>query len=141
MPTQESPDLMGLINEKYSILHRRREAMWATTGLVPVTVTEWHVLSRVRDGSSSISEVARAVNISRQATHKCIRSLQDKGILTVDTHPDNRRNRVVSMTDFGHLCYAQNLAFRLEVEQQVEASIGAEQLCLLKDILDKIPPE
>lgn len=129
-------DLVGLLNEKYALLTSRRDTLWQEAGRVPVSASEWYLLSWILNGANTVSALARDAHISRQAAHKTISMLQQKGMVLV-SYADKRRTKQLEATPFGTECYSLNLELRRTVEQEVLQTVGKSRLESLKDILSQ----
>ena len=65
------------------------------------TIAEIKLFNALRGQEKSISELARILGISRQAVHKTIHKLKDKGYLELKTSKDNKKDKKVIITDSG----------------------------------------
>ena len=59
------------------------------------SIAEIKLFNAIRGEEKSISELARLMNISRQAVHKTAHKLEDLGFLELSTRHDNKKDRVV----------------------------------------------
>jgi DNA-binding MarR family transcriptional regulator len=86
------------------------------------------------DGSTSM-ELARRVQISKQAMSKLVNELAQKNFLEVIKHPEDHRATIVKSTSKGNN-FLKDLDFcRRHVESEFVHVIGQEKLENLKDIL------
>lgn len=83
----------------------------------------------------TIASIRRKVNISRQAIHKHIRNLAAKGLVEIHDAEHNKKEKYVRFTTLGEKCYEKNMDIRTNLEEQIGASIGHENVELLKNIL------
>lgn len=87
------PPLWGSIRQ-----HIRAEA----TGRFDISVEQFHVLRYVRRGTSSISDLATAKNISRPAISQAVDLLVNKGLLSRTQSTEDRRFVELSLTESGN---------------------------------------
>jgi DNA-binding MarR family transcriptional regulator len=71
----------------------------AATAKFDITVEQFHILRFVRKGSESLSELARAKNISRPAMSQAVEVLVRKGLLTRIQSTRDRRYVELALTE------------------------------------------
>ena len=59
------------------------------------------VMTNIVSGIVRPSDIARNLGVSRQAVHSTINQMVKLGIVRLDVDPDDRRHRIVSLTDLG----------------------------------------
>jgi len=99
------------------------------------TIAEIKVFNALRGQEKSISELARILGISRQAVHKTIHKLKDKGYLELKTSKDNKKDKKVIITDSGQTIRQEGAEYLIEIEKKVSWNIGERNLIYLKEIL------
>ena len=65
------------------------------------SITEIRLFNALRGQEKSISELARIMNISRQAVHKTAHKLVDLGFLELISEDGNKKNRIIKITTLG----------------------------------------
>lgn len=131
----EDLDLIDLISERHNQLREWIEHEWNTSGNIPISNSEWFVLARVYKKMPTISQLAKQLNISRQAAHKLVKKLDIKGLVKVTTLENNRKDRFVQLTPLGESCYQMNEAYKARLEEKIAAAIGDAELETLKRVL------
>ncbi|MGB4658598.1 MAG: MarR family winged helix-turn-helix transcriptional regulator [Mobilitalea sp.] len=136
MVTQsEDIDLLALLSNKYFKLRKINEQMWSCSYNLSITNSEMYMISLIYGRHPSISEIAQQLNISRQATHKGIKSLSSKGLVLVAPAENNNRDKCLKLTSTGEKCFLENKRMRKSIERDVVEKIGFENVEALKDIL------
>ena len=130
-------NLVDLLGEKNMLLRQRCEQLWNTRGKIKLSSSERFLLMRIYGRQTTVAELAKGVDITRQAIHKCIKSLRAKGLLEMETRENNRRDKYVYMTALGEQCYRENMSMKQEVEETIAAAIGAENVERLRQLLQK----
>lgn len=74
----------------------------AATANFDITVEQFHILRFVRRGSESLSELAKAKNISRPAMSQAVEVLVKKGLLTRIQNTQDRRYVELALTEAGN---------------------------------------
>ncbi|MCM3727763.1 winged helix DNA-binding protein [Neobacillus cucumis] len=128
-------DLIDLISERHVQLRRITEKLWNNNSEVSISNSEWFIMARIYKKQPTISTVSRNVDISRQATHKFIRSLESKGLVEIKNVENNKKEKCLELTAFGEECYVKNETLKAELERKIADEIGAEQVTLIKEIL------
>jgi DNA-binding MarR family transcriptional regulator len=128
-------DLIDLISERHVLLRGIVEKSWNDSSDIYISNSEWFIMARIYKKQPTISYVSKRVDISRQATHKFIKSLELKGLIKVMSMDNNNKDKCLCLTELGEECYEKNLTLKAELEEKIAKKIGAEQTALLKSIL------
>jgi DNA-binding MarR family transcriptional regulator len=128
-------DLIDLLSEHHILLRRITEKLWNDSSDIYISNSEWFIIARIYQKQPTISYVSKQVEISRQATHKLIKSLELKGLVVVENVENNKKDKCIKLTVLGEECYVKNESLKATIEKKIADKIGNEQLILLKDIL------
>lgn len=128
-------DLIDLISERHVLLRTLNDRLWHKSHDLHISNSEWFIMARIYKKQTTISHVAKQVNISRQATHKFIKNLEAKGLVEVSRAQHNNKDKCIRLTKFGEECFEHNEAVKAKLEAKIIASIGEEQADQLKRIL------
>jgi DNA-binding MarR family transcriptional regulator len=128
-------DLIDLLSEHYILLRRISEKLWNDSSDINISNSEWFIIARIYQKQPTISYVSKQIDISRQATHKLIKSLESKGLVVVKNVENNKKDKCIKLTALGEECYEKNESLKATIEKKIADHIGTEQLILLKDIL------
>lgn len=127
-------DLLDLLTERHILLKSIFEDRWNDFSDIPISYSEWYILSRIYKKNPTIAYVTKHLHITRQATHKLIKKLESKGVVEV-TQSTNRRDKSIQLTSLGEGCYEKQLTLKKELEAMIATKIGENELNRLKDIL------
>ncbi len=127
-------NLIDLISDRHLELRKELDARWVSEHGSDITRAEGHLLNRLYHQELSISAVARFMNMSRQAVHKCSSDLIEKGFL-LQKEGSSKREKILKLTGKGKEFCRDNLAMKAELEAEVAARIGLEKVKLLKELL------
>lgn len=117
------------------LLRRIMENKWDAFSEIPIANSEWYMISRIYKQETTISSISKSVNISRQATHKVIKKLEDKQLVDVRDHEQNKKLKSIKLTTLGEQCFEQYAELTQQLERKIANEIGEESLTLLKNIL------
>src|SRR5690554_2777167 len=132
-------NLIDLISEKNSNLRKIKEDKWNNQNSIQITDSEWSILSLIygKCPAPAISEISCQVDITRQATHKCIKSLNAKGLILISKMENNNRNKCLELTPLGKAIFYNNQELKKDIEKEIELTIGSDSFIQLKNILKK----
>lgn len=128
-------NVIDLLSERHAMLHRLVENKWSEHNKIYISNSEWYILSKIYKRQPTISEVTKSVDFSRQATHKFIKRLQEKGLVEVNNVEYSKKHKAIRMTKFGEECYEENKRIKIELQQWLVHAIGEDQVSNLKNIL------
>ncbi|WP_075618841.1 MarR family winged helix-turn-helix transcriptional regulator [Paenisporosarcina indica] len=128
-------DFIDLISERHVQLRSIIEKLWNDTSDIYISISEWYIMARVYKKRPTISYVTKHVDISRQATHKFIKSLESKGLVIISSLENNKKDRCIQLTKLGEECYEENKSLKANLEKKVIDKIGYEKFQVLNDIL------
>ena len=100
-----------------------------------LTLSQIRVFAFMRGRDLTISDLAKLMNISRQAVQKTISTLVDHGLMGLTESPDNRSAKLIKITDKGRKMQLWSKQVIDNAEKRLAAKIGRERLELLKEIL------
>jgi DNA-binding MarR family transcriptional regulator len=110
--------------------HMRRQAGFSlprAQSMIMVCLTE---------GVTSQSELARRLQVSKQAIQQALRAMVDNGMVTIDPDPDNGRQRVVRVTAKGEAMREIARTGLQALQEELARRIGRDRLEALHDALN-----
>ena len=131
----DKSNIIDLIYEKQLRLLKFKQDKWNAKNSVPITNTEWSILSLICGKLPTISELAQQLGITRQAAHKTIKALDAKGLFVINPVENNNRNKCIKLTPLGEEYYHENQKIKNEMEKEIGQKIGQDKLNLLKELL------
>ena len=99
------------------------------------SIAEIKLFNALRGEKKSISELARLMNISRQAVHKTAHKLEDLGFLELITRNGNKKDRLVKITELGQEVRKQGAEHIMVIEEKLALSMGKRNLEFMRIIL------
>ena len=127
-------NIIDLISEKHITLRREVEERWSKSGEEDITHTEAMLLAKINMGKISLAEVARQANVSRQAMHKCVKKLEEKGYLEFIASESNQT--YTSLTEKGVLYCKKSNELKDIIEEEITQKLGEENMKLIKKLLE-----
>jgi DNA-binding MarR family transcriptional regulator len=128
-------DLVDILSERHFLLRSITEKLWNDSSDIYISNSEWFIMARIYKKQPTIAYVSKHVDISRQATHKFIKSLEAKGLVEINNVENNKKEKCLRLTELGEECYEKNEALKATLEKKIADKIGTENLSLLKEIL------
>lgn len=106
-PTESPPALQHLVEVFWETvpplwreIHAQLHAVAANE--YDVTVEQFHILRQIRQGSTSVSHLAKEKRISRPAVSQIVETLVQRGLIQRQVNPADRRQIVLELTDSGN---------------------------------------
>jgi len=130
-------NLKALLQEKLWLLDSRFKQKRQATQYKILTDSEARVLATLRGEEITIAEVARRLDVSRQAVHKIVANLVKEKLLNLEAIPDNARDKRIVFTNKGEAMKAAGAKLLHELEQEVQTAIGKRNFKLLTLLLNK----
>ena len=118
----------GLVQDLVEKLDSKMHAMRRGTLWEDVRPSDAKLFVLTARHQRSIADLAKALDISRQAAHKSVKRLLDRGVVELRQMPGNNRDKIVVITDEGNaarIMAAKNLE---AIEFEIEQRIGKERL-------------
>ena len=128
-------DLIDLLSERHSLVRSISEKAWNNQSEIYISNSEWYIMARIYKKQPSISYVTKNVEISRQAIHKFILKLSEKGLVEIRNVENNKKEKCIRLTTLGEECFEKNESLKAQLEIKIAEKIGIEQVSILKDIL------
>ncbi|MEK5208521.1 DNA-binding transcriptional regulator, MarR family [Psychrobacillus psychrotolerans] len=128
-------DLFDLISERNLMIRKVTEELWNSSNDIYISNSEWFIIARIYKKNPTISSINKQVNITRQATHKFIRSLESKGLVEVNQVTHNKKEKCIRLTTLGEACYEKNESLKAGLEKKIADQIDREKLDVFKEIL------
>ena len=102
-----------------------------------LTPAEIKLFNTLRGNKKSISDLSRVMGISRQAVHKTTHRLKEYGYIELTISPDNKRDRLVSITSEGQKVRKRGAKIIREIERNLSKNIGQDNLELIRALLEE----
>ncbi len=108
------------------------------SGFPMIKSADAHVMRTMRFEGSRITDMARNAGISKQAMSKLVAAFIANGFLTWAGDPNDKRNRIVSVTDAGRDLLTCGIAALQRAEQDIADIVGTQEMEKLRLVLIKI---
>ena len=102
-----------------------------------VSFAEIKLFNALRGKEKSISELARNLEVSRQAVHKTIHKLQNMGYLELIAKQNNKKDRIIKITNKGEAVKKQGAEHLITIEEKLSWSMGERNLGFMKIIISE----
>ncbi len=128
-------NLVDLVSEQHQVLRTLVRNKWNERYCDDITQTESHILAIVETENITVAEIARKINISRQAVHKSVQNLISRKYLDVRVIEGNQRDKLIILTEKGEEACKNMLAIKEEIENHIIMTFGQEKIKALKENL------
>ena len=120
------------------IIEQKNAKLIANTPFKQVRASDVRVFIGATRGLKTISDIARHLHISRQSAQSSVGRLTNLGLLLLKEHPDNKREKLVVLTDHGW--QGSNLAVEniSKIEVELAEMIGTEAYAALRQAIEAL---
>lgn len=129
--------LFDLIQERFHAMNELLENLWVSFSNKSISLSEWNVIAKIFGQKMFMSQVTKQVSISRQATHKIVKRLEEKGIVEIFKVEYNKRDNCICLTPYGEQCYKKYEELKKEIEKEIIEKIGDNNFQMLKTLLQR----
>jgi len=129
-------NLARLLLERFRWFDDALRVRLAARGLPELTTAESMVFPYLDDGGTRPAELARRLGITRQSAQVLVRGLQRKGLVDLIDDPDDGRSKLITLTASGLRSVPIALETFDELERELAARIGAQNMAALRRALE-----
>ncbi|HSW13482.1 MAG TPA: helix-turn-helix domain-containing protein [Solimonas sp.] len=104
-------------------------------GLPPVSRTQSLIMTNIADGVTRPAELARRLDISRQAVQQLLAGMQERGLIDLVPDPDDARAKVVRYSAQGREIGKLTMRALERIDTEMEKRLGAKALKDLRRLL------
>ena len=126
--------VQDLAERSDALAHEIREKT-VFAGTRPADAKAFMLISRRPRG---LTELAKALQVSRQAAHKAVQRLVDAGVVSYDYAEGSKRDMIATLTKDGLEARKVGLQIAATVEDWVSERIGKDDLETLRSLLVRI---
>lgn len=131
----EDTDLVSIIAEKQRMIRRTCQSMWGKVHDLHISETEWAVLRLALESTVTISEAAKCLEITRQASHKVVRSMEEKGLVSVHESEVYKNRKYIIPSETGRMYATEQEQMKNSLVEKIEQTIGSENAQRMKELL------
>ena len=102
-----------------------------------LTLSQIRIFAFLQGREMNISDLAKLLNISRQAVQKKVATLLERNLVELTKAPDNQSAKLIKITAEGLKIQAWSKKAVARAEKKLAYKIGPEKLIILKDILNE----
>src|SRR5699024_3356399 len=134
----EGLDIIDLISERHSALRQTVESKTSEhLQDVHFSSSEWYLIDKINYDKPTFAELTRKIHLTRQAIHKAIKQLEQKGVVQVEAVPNNKKEKCVYLTHLGVQCFEQYVDGKSQLIAHIETVIGKDELMQFKAVLQR----
>ena len=128
---------VAMLGQAYSLLGFRIVDGVVGAGF-PQKPSHSAVFAQIRPEGSRLTELARGANMTPQAMGELVDELEEWGYLERQPDPTDRRAKLILLTDRGRACVATGVATIQEIEERIDAILGAGGHAELRKLLSRL---
>ena len=131
-----SQNLKSLLFKRYEWYEQELLISLKQQGDVSLTTAQARALAVLNGQSSSISALARSLNISRQAAHKTVVRLIELDWVKLEDS-DKGNEKIIEFTEYGQQMRGRIKEHMMRIENDIAQSIGTERYAVLVEVLNE----
>ncbi|WP_431028128.1 MarR family winged helix-turn-helix transcriptional regulator [Lysinibacillus sp. LZ02] len=128
-------ETIELLHKHYKQLRDAVASTWNRQNTIQITTSEWYILNCIFEGASTIPDILKKVEISKQAVHKFVTALEEKQLVQTELVKAPKTQKRVELTPLGEEIYYNSLEIKKEIDKTIEQNIGSENFKQLQAIL------
>jgi DNA-binding MarR family transcriptional regulator len=130
------PDLAILIVGAARVVADRLGEAVERIGIDDMRTPFGYVIRALADHDSTLTELAELLGVSKQAAIKVVDEMEARGFLARHPDPDDRRVKLLRLTDKGRKVRRAALAASHSMERELRGELGDPSVDMLRDALD-----
>ncbi|CAM3670735.1 MarR family winged helix-turn-helix transcriptional regulator [Mesobacillus zeae] len=131
-------DLAALLSLSFSTLINELHDRLSKLGYGDIKPAHGFMFKRIIPNGATGMELAEHLGITKQAVSKMVDYLEKSGYVIRQTHPTDKRGKIIVLTEQGWLVVKAKEEILTEIEQRWIEIIGAERMQMLKEVLTKL---
>ncbi|WP_314589038.1 MarR family transcriptional regulator [Paenibacillus terrigena] len=137
-PVYSEFDLTSLLSLSFSALIDELHDRLSELGFGDIRPAHGFLFKHIIPNGATGIELAEHLGITKQAVSKMVDYLEKSGYVIRQTHPHDKRGKIIVLTERGWLVMKAKEEILAEVEQRWIDNIGAERMQMLKEDLTKL---
>ncbi|MEI4801687.1 MarR family winged helix-turn-helix transcriptional regulator [Bacillus sp. NPDC077411] len=131
-------DLTSLLSLSFSTLIDELNDRMSELGFGDIRPAHGFMFKRITPNGATGIELAEYLGITKQAVSKMVDHLEKSGYVMRQTHPTDKRGKIIVLTERGWLAVKTKDEILTEIEGRWIEKIGAERMQMLKEDLTKL---
>ncbi|MGF9966928.1 MarR family winged helix-turn-helix transcriptional regulator [Bacillus rhizoplanae] len=131
-------DLTSLLSLSYSTLIYELHDRLNELGFGDIRPAHGFLFKCITPNGATGIELAEHLGITKQAVSKMVDSLEKSGYVMRQTHPTDKRGKIIVLTERGWLVMKTKDEIIAKIEQRWIENIGAERMQMLKEDLTNL---
>jgi DNA-binding MarR family transcriptional regulator len=131
----EPPDFAILVVGANRFVADRLGAAVAAAGVPDMRAPYGYVLRAVADGGLTLTELAERLAVTKQAAIKVVDEMEARGFVAREPAPDDRRAKLLRLTERGRRVRTAALAASEEMERELRADLGDADVEAMRRVL------
>ncbi len=140
-PAFNELDLTSLLSLSFSALIDELHNRLSELGFGDIKPAHGFMFKHIIPNGATGIELAEHLGITKQAVSKMVDYLEKSGYVIRQTHPNDKRGKIIVLTERGWLVIKAKEEIITEIEQRWIENIGAERMQMLKEDLTKLVHE
>src|SRR5699024_5031349 len=133
--TSQDMGLIDLLKDRHYAVQKVAQKAWEEDNGMHISDSGWSIIACISEGPQPVSHITKQLDITRQAIHKFIKALSEKGLIDISEMPNDKKKKCVALTELGKKCHRERVAMKVSIEEGIAEKLVSEKLALLNDML------
>ncbi|MGI5163675.1 MarR family winged helix-turn-helix transcriptional regulator [Spirillospora sp. CA-253888] len=135
--TDQARNLPQLLAAGRSWFDEALSAAMLEAGERPVTYAQQNIFAHLDPGGTTISDLSRRMNVTRQTVHQAVHALVGMGLLEQVPDPGSARRRLIRLTGEGRRVHGRAQAIIGLLEEELAERLGGAAVEALRGTLER----
>jgi DNA-binding MarR family transcriptional regulator len=131
-------NIRGLVQDLSEQLDSRMDQLRQGTDNASVRPADAKMFMLISRKPRTVSKLASALNISRQAAHSAVQRLVERGVVALEFAPDNKRDKIPRVTEKGQAARKIAALNINTLETELGALLGEDKREQLRSLLGEL---
>ncbi|WP_442600621.1 MarR family winged helix-turn-helix transcriptional regulator [Paenibacillus sp. KN14-4R] len=137
-PVFSELDLTSLLSLSFSTMIDELHDRLSELGFGDIRPAHGFMFKHIIPNGATGIELAEHLGVTKQAVSKMVDYLEKSGYVIRQMHPNDKRGKIIVLTERGWLVMKAKEEITAEIEQRWIDNIGAERMQMLKEDLTKL---
>src|SRR5699024_12090127 len=115
----QDPGLIDLLKQRHHEVQENVQKAWDEKNDLYISDSGWLIMACIYEEPLPMSNVTRQMGITRQAIHKFIKSLCEKGLIDAYDMESNKKEKWVALTRFGKRSYSKRMDWDTQLKDEL----------------------
>jgi len=134
----DGEEFFGLLATGFRLAVERLHARLAEAGFDEIRPAHGFAFTRLSLGGATASELAEHLGVTKQAAGQMVDYLEERGYVTREPHPSDRRIKLITLAPRGRACIGVAITAKNEIAAHWARLAGIEEFAVARDVFSAL---